>query len=108
MVAQVTMLHLKAGMMDELIRCVQDTAAPARIAQPGFGGMALLTDPITNHALLIGYWDVEAALQAMEQNTQAQLAQFADLITIAPESTTYEVSVQIELTVDGSAYIRGI
>ncbi|HEY3228313.1 MAG TPA: hypothetical protein VGJ87_03775, partial [Roseiflexaceae bacterium] len=58
----------------------------------------------------IGLWETEADLLADERKDghQEQLAQVRDLLADPPIREIYEVSVQVEVTEQGSAHIRGI
>ena len=106
--ARVTTLALKPGMLEAFIRHIQDLAVPAIIAQPGFHGMTLLTDPISNNALIIGFWGNVAMIGATEIAIDAALGQLPDLIVDVPIAANYEVSVQVEVTHQGTVHMHGI
>jgi heme-degrading monooxygenase HmoA len=110
MFARITTFRMKPGAMDDLIRAFQDWLALAVAEQPGFSGITLLTDPQTGTAVMIGLWAIEADLLAVERCAaeQEQLAQLDLLIAGPPVCEVYEVSVQVELTAQGPARIRGI
>src|SRR5262245_52696326 len=109
MFARVTILQLQPGKLDEFIRIFQDSIAPAAAAQPGFGGITLLTDPQIGKVLAVGLWETEDDLLAGEATYyQKGLAAISNLLTAPPSREVYEVSVQAELTPQGTAHIRGI
>lgn len=105
MLARIATFQLKPGATDDLIRVFQDVLAPLAAEQPGFHGITLLTNAQTGSAVTIGLWAAEADLLAAEQ------AQFAgiDILLAGPTvRRIYEVSVQVVLTEQGQAHIRGI
>lgn len=113
MFAHVTTFQLKPGVIDDLIRIVQDTIAPATAGQPGFGGMTLLTDLRSCTAFAIGLWASEADLLAGEHSTiyhecHECHAGIQNLIAAPLTCGIYEVSVHVALTEQGTARIRGI
>jgi quinol monooxygenase YgiN len=109
MFARVTTLQLQPGKLDEFLRFFQDSIAPAAAAQPGFGSITLLTDPQLGKVVAFGLWDSEADLLASERSYyQARLAEVGGLLAAPPLREVYEVSVQVDLTAEGAAHIRGI
>ena len=109
MFARVTTLQLQPGKLDVFLRFFQDAVAPAAAAQPGFGGITLLTDPQRGKVVAFGLWDSEADLLASERSYyQARLAEVGELLAAPPLREVYEVSVQVDLTAEGAAHIRGI
>jgi len=109
MFARVTTLQLQPGKLDEFLRFFQDSIAPAAAAQPGFGGITLMTDPRLGKVVAFGLWDSEADLLASERAYyQAKLGEVGRLLAGPPLREAYEVSVQVELNEQGTARIRGI
>jgi quinol monooxygenase YgiN len=109
MFARFTTLQLQPGKLDEFLRFFQDSIAPAAAAQPGFGGITLMTDPRLDKVVAFGLWDSEADLLASERAYyQAMLAEVGGLLAEPPLREAYEVSVQVELNEQGTARIRGI
>jgi heme-degrading monooxygenase HmoA len=109
MFARVTILQLQPGKLDEFLRIFQDSIAPAAAAQPGFGGITVLTDPRIDKVLAVGLWETEDDLLAGETAYyQERLAGIKSLLAAPPVREVYEASVQVELTAQGSARIRGI
>jgi heme-degrading monooxygenase HmoA len=109
MFARVTTLQLQPGKLDELIRMFQDSIAPAAAAQPGFGGITLLTDPQLGKALAVDLWTTEASLHAGKDSfSHEHLGGISDLLAAPPVREVYEASVQVELTSQGGARQRGI
>jgi heme-degrading monooxygenase HmoA len=110
MFAHITTFQLKPGVIDDLIRIVQDTIAPAIAEQPGFGGMTLLTNMQAGHALAIGLWASETDLPVGEYSSMYHMchAGIQNLIAAPLACEVYEVSVQVALTQQGTAHIRGI
>ena len=108
MFARVITLQLRPGKLDEFLRLVQDTIAPAAAAQPGFGGMTLLTGA-SHKVVAVGLWETEAGLLAGERayNTE-NLADMHGLLAGPPLHEAYTVSLQVDLTPEGAAHIRGI
>jgi heme-degrading monooxygenase HmoA len=106
----ITTFRLKPGAMDDLIRAFQDWLALNAAEQPGFSGVTLLTDMQTGKAVTIGLWATKADLLAGGRRDieQEQLARLDILFTEPPAREIYEVSVQAELTPQGTARIRGI
>jgi hypothetical protein len=103
------MLQLQPGKLDDFIRIFQDSIAPAAAAQPGFGGITLLTDPQLDKVLAVGMWETEEDLLAGETAYYPErLAGVGYLLAAPPLREVYEASVQVELTAQGSARIRGI
>jgi heme-degrading monooxygenase HmoA len=110
MFARITTFRLKPGAMDDLIRAFQDWLALTAAEQPGFSGITLLTDARTGKAITIGLWATEADLLAGQRSggEQEQFAKLDILLAELPAHEIYEVSVQVELTAQGRAHIRGI
>ena len=109
MFARVTTLQLQPGKLDEFLRIFQDAIAPAAAAQPGFGGITLMTDPRIGKVLAVGLWETSADLLAGEGGYyEEQLAGVRYLLAGPPLRESYEVSVQVELTAQGGPHIRGI
>jgi heme-degrading monooxygenase HmoA len=103
------MLQLQPGKLDDFIRIFQDSIAPAAAAQPGFGGITLLTDPQLGKVLAVGIWETEDDLLAGETAyDQERLAGISTMLAAPPAREIYEVSVQAELTAEGTARLRGI
>jgi len=109
MFARVTTIQLQPGRMDEFLHFFQDSIAPAAAAQPGFGGITLMTDLQLGKIVAFGLWDSEADLLASESAYyQAKLAEVRGLLAGPPQREAYEVSLQVELNEQGLARIRGI
>jgi heme-degrading monooxygenase HmoA len=109
MFARVTTLQLQPGKLDEFLRVFQDSIAPAAAAQPGFRGITLLTDPQIGKVLAVGFWETEGDLLAGETAYyQKNLAGIGNLLDAPPVREVYEASVQVELTAQGTARMRGI
>jgi heme-degrading monooxygenase HmoA len=109
MFARVTTLQLQPGRLDEFLHFFQDSIAPAAAAQPGFGGITLMTDPRCGKVVAFGLWDSEADLLASEwAYYQAKLGEVGGLLSGPPLREAYEVSIQVELNEQGMAHIRGI
>jgi heme-degrading monooxygenase HmoA len=110
MFARMTTFRPKPGAIDDLIRAFQDSLAPVSAEQPGFGGITLLIDPQTGAALSLALWATEADRQTNERSNihQEWLASIAQLLAGPPAHTDYEVCVQVELTEQGTAHVRGI
>jgi quinol monooxygenase YgiN len=109
MFARVTTLQLQPGRLDEFLHFFQDSIAPAAAAQPGFGGITLMTDSDLGKVVAFGMWDSEADLLASERAYyQAKLAEVSSLLAGPPLREAYEVCVQVELNEQGMARIRGI
>jgi heme-degrading monooxygenase HmoA len=109
MFARVTTLQLQPGKLDEFLRIFQDSIAPVAAAQPGFGGITMMTDPSVGKIMAVGLWETRADLVAGESgNYDEQLAGVRYLLAGPPLREAYEVSIQIELNEQGMARIRGI
>ena len=109
MFARVTTLQLQPGRLDEFLHFFQDSIAPVAAAQPGFGGITLMTDSRLGKVVAFGLWDSEADLLASDRSYyQTKLAELSGLLAGPPLREAYEVSVQVELTAAGAAHIRGI
>jgi heme-degrading monooxygenase HmoA len=109
MLARITTLLLLPGKLDEFIRIFQDSIAPATSAQPGFGGVMLMTDQQHSRVMAVGLWETEADLLAGEVGLDtARLDGVTGLLAGPPVREVYEVSVRVELTEAGEARIRGI
>jgi hypothetical protein len=109
MFARVTTLQIQPGRLDEFLRFFQDSIAPAAAAQPGFGGITLMTDARLGRVVAFGLWDTEADLLASEgAYYQTKLGEVSGLLAAPPLREAYEVSLQVELTAAGAARIRGI
>src|SRR5262245_64606842 len=108
MFARVITLQLRPGKLDAFLRLFQDAIVPVTAALPGFGGMTLLTDP-SNRVVTVGLWETEADLQAGERITGVEhLADMQELLAGPPLREAYMVSLQVDLTPQGAAHIRGI
>jgi hypothetical protein len=70
----------------------------------------MLIDAQSRKAVTIGLWATEANLPAVERSIaeQEQCARVDLLLAAPPMHEVYEVSVQVELTEQGQAHIRGI
>jgi heme-degrading monooxygenase HmoA len=109
MFAQITTLQLQPGKLDEFIRIFQDAIAPAAAAQQGFGGITLLTDPLIAKVIAVGLWETEAEMPPGEIGyDEEQFASVSSLLAAPPAREVYEVSLQVELTAEGTAHVRGI
>ena len=109
MFARVTTIQLQPGRLDEFLHFFQDSIAPVAAAQPGFGGITLMTDPQIGKVIAFGLWDSEADLLASERSYyQTKLAEVSGLLAGPPLREAYEVSVQVELNEQGVAHIKGI
>jgi heme-degrading monooxygenase HmoA len=109
MVARVTTLQLQPGKLDAFLRIFQDAIAPATAAQPGFGGITLLTDPQLGKVVAVGLWGSEADLLASEHAADPTTpAEVDGLLIMPPLHVSYDVGLQVELNEQGMARIRGI
>jgi quinol monooxygenase YgiN len=109
MYARVTTLQIQPGRLDEFLHLFQDSIAPAAAAQPGFGGITLMTDSQLGKVVAFGLWDSEADLLASERAYyQTKLGEVSGLLAGPPLRESYEVSVQVELNEQGAAHIRGL
>ena len=109
MFARVITLQLLPGKLDEFLRIFQDAIAPAAAAQQGFGGITVLTDPRIGTVLVVGLWETVAEMLASEiGDDEEQLARVSGLFAAPSAREVYEVSVQVEITEQGSARVRGI
>jgi heme-degrading monooxygenase HmoA len=110
MLARIATFQLKGGAVDDLIRIFQDVLAPLAGGQPGFGGASLLIDRQAGKAMTIELWATEADLLAVERSAAAheQLGRVVPLLAEPPAREVYEVGVQVDLTAQGRAHIRGI
>src|SRR5437868_15502248 len=98
MFARITTLQLRPGRLDEFLRIFQDSIAPVAAAQPGFGGISLMTDPQVGKVIAFGLWDSEADLLVSERTYyQAKLVEVGGLLAAPPLSESYGVSIQVEL-----------
>ena len=89
--------------------CVPATLIAPAAAQPGFGGSILLIDPPRGKVLAVGFWETEAALRASEGGAGAEQHAPVRSLLVAPAiREVYEVSVQVELTAQGAAHMRGL
>jgi heme-degrading monooxygenase HmoA len=108
MVARTTTFQLKPGAVDDLIRRFQDAVAPAAARQPGFAGMLLLIEYNIGQVISIDLWETEADLLAGERSGYYQEQLSKDLLLETPAREIYEVVIQVEMTEQGTAHIRGI
>jgi quinol monooxygenase YgiN len=107
--ARVTTLQIQLGKLDEFLRLFQESIVPAAAAQPGFGGITLMADPRLGKVVAFGLWYTEADLLASEQAYyQTELGHVAGLLAGPPLREVFEVSLQVELSEQGMARIRGI
>ncbi len=108
MVARVTTLQIRPGLLDEFLRMFQDLIAPAAVARPGFAGMTLLTDAQTSQAMAVALWETSSDLASGDSGDVEQLAHFEHLFAAPPHRVSYDVSLQVELSPAGELHIRGI
>jgi heme-degrading monooxygenase HmoA len=108
MVAHTTTFQLKPAAADELIRRFQDAVAPAVARQSGFAGMLLLIEYNIGQVISIDLWETEADLLAGERSGYYQEQLSKDLLAGTPMREIYEVVIQVEMTEQGRAHIRGI
>jgi heme-degrading monooxygenase HmoA len=108
MFAEVASLSVHLEAMDALIRHFQDAVAEGLADQHGFAGLLLLTDHRTGQALALMLWDSKADLRAhCAGQHQGQLLAPARLIE-PPRWASYEVSVRVERTEQGTVWMHGI
>jgi hypothetical protein len=93
--------------MDSLIRHFQDAVAQGAPGQRGLAGMLLLTDRLSDRAVAILLWESESDLLAHSNSHSQRLLPATDLL-VAPEHASYEVSVQVERTAQGTLLMHGI
>lgn len=105
MFARVTTLRVQTGKLDELIRVFQDAIAPTLALQPGCGGITLMSDARSGRAIVLELW-AGGVLPGDRVDHGGMLAN--GLLAEAPQQEVYEVSVQVEMTEEGAAHIRGI
>lgn len=110
MFARITTIQVQPGKTDDLIRIFQDVIVPAAMEQKGFNGITLLTAYHTGKVMVVGLWESKADLLAGEGSGayQEQLAKVTELLARPPVREAYEVSVQVEMTEQGTARVRGI
>ena len=109
MVARVTTLQLQPGKLDTFLRIAQDQIAPMLAAQPGFGGITLLTDAGLGKVVAVSLWDSQADLMAGEHVGDLTISgEINGLLAAAPLCELYDVGLQVELTAAGAAHIRGL
>jgi hypothetical protein len=95
--------------LDEFLRIFQDSIALAVAAQPGFGGITLLTDPRIDKVVALGFWETADDLLSHEiAGFQEHLVEIKSLLSAPPVHEVYETSVQVERTAQGTARLRGI
>jgi hypothetical protein len=108
MFMEVTSLSVQPEAMDPLIRHFQDTLPERLAGQPSFAGMLLLTDRQTGQAIALLLWDSEADMLAhCAGQHQGQLLAPA-LLAERGGSASYEVSVRVERTEQGTLWLHGI
>ena len=79
---------VKPGKLDEFVKVFHGDMVPQARTQKGFKGITVLTDPAANRAILISFWESEAAARAVEQTSgafQNQVNKVAELIEKPPQ-----------------------
>ena len=81
--------------LDQAIQLWRDTVLPSVQQQKGFKGVRLLVDRTNGKIASLGLWETEADFQATVAWNQGQVAKFADLFTLPPVVSGYEVVVEV-------------
>jgi heme-degrading monooxygenase HmoA len=108
--AHITTAQVQPEKTDDFIRVFQDVLAVAAVEQKGFGGMTLLTDAKTGRVMSVSLWVTEADLLSAVSSgaVHEQLAKVNGILAGSLIREVYEVSVQVEMTEQGTVRIRGI
>ncbi len=109
MFADVMIFLVDLGAMDRAIRHFQDSVTRAAVQQVGFSGMLLLTNRNSSQVIAVLLWETEADRLAATGSPDKQL----NVLLAAPVNRTleharYDVSIQVEITTQGHAHVRGI
>jgi heme-degrading monooxygenase HmoA len=96
MFARLTIVQVKAGTMDEVIKIYGDNVVPAAKSQKGYKGILLLTDRKTGNGISVAMWESEQDAIANDKSGyyQQQVARFKDYFAKPPVQEGYEVSIQ--------------
>jgi len=110
MLAHITTAQVQPDKTDDVIRVFQDVLAVAAVEQQGFGGITLFTDAKTGRVMSVSLWLTEADLisAASSPAEQEQLVKVKEFLAGPIVREVYEVSVQVEMTEQGRARMRGI
>lgn len=96
MFARLTIVQVKAGTMDEVIKIYGDNVVPAAKSQKGYKGILLLTDRKTGKGISVALWESEQDAIANDKSGyyQEQVGRFKDYFAKPPVQEGYEVSIQ--------------
>jgi heme-degrading monooxygenase HmoA len=96
MFARLTIVQVKDGAVDEVIKIYGDHVVPSAKGQKGYKGIFMLTDRKTGKGISIALWESEQDAVANEKSGyyQQQVGRFKDYFTKPPVQEGYEVSVQ--------------
>ena len=95
MLARVTSMQVQPGKLVEAQRIMGESIVPALQQEPGNLGVISLTNAEKGQALVISFWESQAALDANEARGfwQSQVAQTIFLIATVPTREVYQVDV---------------
>jgi hypothetical protein len=91
-----------------MIRYFQDSPPAGAAGQQGLAGLLLLTNRQTSRAIALLLWETEAELLAHRSDHRQWLVPVTDLLDALARSVSYEVSVWVERTEQGSLWMHGI
>jgi len=96
MFARLTIVQVKAGAMDEVLKIYGDHVVPSAKGQKGYKGILMLTDRKTGKGISITLWENEQDAVANEKTGyyQQQVGRFKDYFAEPPVQEGYEVSIQ--------------
>lgn len=96
MYARVITFQPHPGKLDALIEMGTNTVAPLMQQQPDCQLVTILSDPVANKAIVVGFWKSKLALLATEQNSfyQEQITKTQPLLAAAPIYEVYAVNLQ--------------
>jgi len=96
MYARVTFATAEPAKVDQTIKTMRDSVLPVVKKQKGFEGLIYLTNRKTGKGMVIGLWNTEDDLAAVESSGvyQAQVAKVIPLLSGPPTMERYEVSLK--------------
>jgi heme-degrading monooxygenase HmoA len=96
MYARVTFATAQPAKVDQTIKIMRDSVLPTVKKQKGFKGLVYLTNRKTGKGMVIGLWNTENDLAAVESSGvyQEQVAKVMPLLSAPPTMEHYEVSIK--------------
>ena len=95
MVARVIQAVVKEGMMDDVVRIVDEELGPRALEREGMRKLLLLTHKGTGQAIAVALWESQEKMDDSTGFLEGQLEQVLPMLEEAASIRTFQVSAQI-------------